>query len=197
MPTWTDEAMVEGFRRGEDSAVEAYFRKYGPRLLYYLQAETADARDAEDLMHDLLRKAAESWRPDGGRALKNWIYFLARHALADYHAQRSPYIEVSYEELEEGPLPLPAELRFEQPDDAPGEPAPDPRLERVLALVEHLPPRLKQTTELTLRGYSHEQIASYSGVKPATVRVQLHRSIKTLRLLDETVERGQSNEQTV
>lgn len=184
MPSWTDEDMLRGIQQGDNAAYRAYFAAYGRSIHYYLQAETRDCRDAEQLHQDVLLKAIATWNPEGGKSLKNWLFMLARQALAGHFRGNSgpgPR-DVSIEELEELHLPTPRELQINLQSEQ--EEGGESELTRQFhVLIEQLPPRLKLVATLWLRDYSDDQIAEYLGVKTGTVRVQKHRVAVALRAL--------------
>jgi RNA polymerase sigma-70 factor, ECF subfamily len=144
--------------------LEELYRQVGPSLLGYLRRGFPDAQSAEDLLQDTFVQAAR--RPERlvrAASPRAWLFSIARN-LAVTGLRRRRMAQ---------PLP----------DAAPaGEPAEDPRLERMRAAIARLPDTLREPLELRLKcDLSYEEIAEVLEIPLGTVRSRLHNAVRWLR----------------
>ena len=97
-------------------------------------------------------------------AFGGWLAIISRNRANDYHRR--------------------SEETTELPDDlvSPSAPAADAEALAVLGLIRTLPDAYRETLILRLvEGMTGPEIASRTGLTPASVRVNLHRGMKMLR----------------
>ncbi len=155
--------MAEGARltRGQ---LEQLYQSLGPRLLRYLERRTGDPALAADLLQDVFLRLLESpIREDSPAEARSYLYRTAHSRLVD-HARRAQR----------------ERLRRVWPWSEPQvQPAGGEDLERIFRALK---PR--ESTLLWLayvEEMSHNEIAEVLTVKPASVKVLLHRARKRLR----------------
>lgn len=82
-------------------APEILWDEHRARLLTFVRRRVSSVEDAEDLVQDILLKAARNTHQlQSGGSLQAWLYRIARNAIADHY--RSPSIDV--ELLESDPI---------------------------------------------------------------------------------------------
>ena len=111
---------------------------------------------------------------DEGRPFEAFVFGIAAHKVADVQraASRSP---VPTSDLPDGPDPEPG------PEEAAMRRA---DAERARALLEHLPPSLRELLVLRVAvGLSAEETGRALGMSPGAVRVAQHRALGKLRAL--------------
>lgn len=143
-----------------------------PALLRYLRVASPDA--AEDV-------AAEVWlhvvRDLAGfvgdaDAFRGWTFTIARHRAVDHGRARAARPSVPVADLDPGEQAPSAEAVAVEHDAT----------RAALALVATLPPEQAEMVMLrVVAGLDVETVAQIVGKKPGTVRVAVHRALKTLR----------------
>lgn len=158
-----DTRLVEAARRGDRAAFGELYRAY-VRMVHGVLLASTPRPDVDDLVQDVFLTAMrrlEALRD--AAAFPGWLAAIARHRAADFHRRR------------------PRE-REELPEDVP---APDrDRTEAiaVLGVIRGLPEAYRETLVLRLvEGMTGDEIAARTGLKSASVRVNLHRGMKLLR----------------
>ncbi|MBA2516595.1 MAG: RNA polymerase sigma factor, partial [Solirubrobacterales bacterium] len=92
----TNEALVEGARRGEDRAFEVLFERYHRRILTYVGGLIGDRGRAEDVTQEVFISALAHIRVTQSRIeFQGWIYQIARNACIDEFRRSSRKREVS------------------------------------------------------------------------------------------------------
>jgi RNA polymerase sigma-70 factor (ECF subfamily) len=148
--------------RGDRGAFGRLYQRH-VRLVHAILLARVPRHAIEDLKQDVFLRAFEqvgSLR--NGEAFAAWISSIARHAATDYQRARRPEAE-----LAEG-------MRVSHP-------AP-PEAWFVLDAIRALPEAYQETLVLRLvEGMTGPEIAAQTGLKPESVRVNLHRGMKLLR----------------
>lgn len=156
-----DEYVAEAVR-GSDSAFEALWRHFYPRILRYLSMFT---RDAEDLCSEVwikIAKAIKSFTGDGG-AFQGWIFQIARNAATD-HARKIK---------REGTATQIQESDWVTNDSSAVE---------IIDLLKLLPSDQAEIIMLRIVvGMEIELVAKVTGKSPANVRVISHRGLAALK----------------
>ena len=158
-------ALVEAARRGQAGAMDALYRRFAPVvhgvLLGYVQR--ADAEDlTQDVFEIALQRLAELRE---AAAFPGWLLRIARHAALDARRRRAPLTGVEIEAVDGG-------ATHEQRLDA----------QRALQAIRALPEAYRETLMLRLvEGLSGPEIAQRTGLRPGSVRVNLHRGMGLLR----------------
>lgn len=166
-----DPADIARLRRGELGALEAAYRRFGPRVHANCRALLANAADAEDAVQEIFLKVWErAAQFDGRSRFSTWLYRIA----VNHCAQRA-----EKERLRRG-LPLPDGDAREfadgggSPSDAAGERDACELLERRLAGLGN-----EHRAVLVLReldGLSYAEIAEVLDVPVGTVMSRLARA---------------------
>jgi RNA polymerase sigma-70 factor, ECF subfamily len=158
-----DSALVAEARRGDRTAFGRLYERFAPMVHGILLARVPRC-DAEDLLQDVFVSALrrlETLRDDG--AFGGWLASIARNRARDHYR-----IHVNRTELSEDIIAAPSTT--------------ENRALTVLAAIRHLPEAYRETLILRLvEGMTGDEIASRTGLTPASVRVNLHRGMKQLR----------------
>jgi RNA polymerase sigma-70 factor (ECF subfamily) len=158
-------ALVRAARAGDRDAFGALYRLYGAMVhgVCLARVPSADAPDLVQEVFILALRRLSQLRDDA--AFGGWLAALARHAAADFHrspARRGPTAE------------LPAHLAATERADG--------GAEYVLEAIRGLPEAYRETLMLRLvEGMTGPEIALRTGLRPDSVRVNLHRGMKLLR----------------
>ena len=162
-----DEAadLVASAAAGDRAAFGQLFRLYAPMVHGILLARVPSG-DARDLMQDVFVTALErltSLRQS--EAFGGWLARIARNRATDFH-RRERHRRASRVED--------ADLAVRDPDRA--------QAEELLAHIRGLPAAYSETLVLRLvEGMTGQEIADRVGLKPESVRVNLHRGMALLR----------------
>jgi RNA polymerase sigma-70 factor (ECF subfamily) len=170
-----DSSLASRAQRGDEKAFEELYREHAGRVYALCLRLTADKAKARDLTQDVFVRAWEALPQFRGDAkLTTWLHRIAVNAmLMQRRSERRRLSRVS--------------LADDDADDADaslsGVSAPQDvgtaiDLERAVAA---LPPGVRRAFVLhDVEGYSHEEIASMTGLAAGTLRAQLHRARQLL-----------------
>ena len=155
-------ALVGAARRGDRSAFGQLYVRFFPMVHGILLARVPRA-EAEDLVHDVFLAALRRLhmlRDDA--AFPGWLAMIARNRANDHHRRNVTKSELSDEiAARDGSVSEGLE---------------------VLCAIRSLPEAYREPLILRLvEGLTGEEIASHTGLTPASVRVNLHRGMKRLR----------------
>jgi RNA polymerase sigma-70 factor (ECF subfamily) len=160
----TEERLIEAVRRGDGEAFGRLYGLYAP-MVHAIMLARVPSREVDDLVQDVFLTALR--RLDSLRdaaAFGGWLAMIARNRAMDFYRQRR-----ETEELHES---MPARHQT----DADAEAA------RVLEIIRELPESYRETLIMRLvEGMTGPEIATRTGLTPASVRVNLHRGMKLLR----------------
>jgi len=179
----SDEALVERFRRGDDSAFEVIVERYQSKVYAIAYRMTRNREDAMDIAQEVFIKAHRGiarWRPL--RGFQHWLYRIATNMTIDVlrKRQRRAAVIVDSEDfsMDRG---VAAPAGSEDPvrnlaiEELGG---------RIGAAIETLPERQRAT--VVLRYYedlSIKEIAAVIGCTEGTVKTHLFRATGKLRNL--------------
>src|SRR5829696_4580469 len=156
-------AFVESARAGDRVAFERLYELYAP-LVHGVLLARVPYGEVSDLVQDVFLAA---FRKLG--ALRDparfgpWVAIIARNRAADFY-RRARQTEELRDELAQGP-------RQEEAEAA-----------EALEIIRSLPEAYRETLVLRLvEGMTGPEIAERTGLRPASVRVNLHRGMKLLR----------------
>ena len=96
-----DQALVEAFKRGEDSAFTALVIKYREQVYRIARRMLHGHEDASDVAQDVfirVHRALPGFR--GRSALKTWLYRITVNLCLDYARRGSRYVLTGLKELE-------------------------------------------------------------------------------------------------
>jgi RNA polymerase sigma-70 factor (ECF subfamily) len=173
-----DEELVARARRGDVDAFEQLYRLHAGRVYALCLRLAADAGVARELTQDTFVRAWEAlprFRADA--SLTTWLHRIAVNAMLERRRgdrRRSARVSLAADEDDgegEGELPVGGVV-----------PAPDVAtaidLERAIGA---LPPGVRRAFVLhDVEGYTHEEIATMTGLAAGTLRAQLHRARQLL-----------------
>lgn len=155
-------ALVESARAGDRAAFESLYHSFAP-LVHGVLLARVPYGEVSDLVQDVFLTA---FRKLG--ALRDparfgpWVAIIARNRAADFY-RRARQTEELRDELAEG-----AGSRAEACE--------------ALEIIRSLPEAYRETLVLRLvEGMTGPEIAERTGLRPASVRVNLHRGMKLLR----------------
>ena len=159
-----DGRLVSAARDGDRGAFASLYERYA-RVVHGLLLARVGPEHAEDLVQDVFLMA---WRRlDDLRdpaAFGGWLVTITRNRAMDFHRRPTDFVEL--------------------PEDVPVADDPSQRAEARAALdaIRGLREAYRETLVLRLvEGLSGPEIASRTGLTPASVRVNLHRGMKLLR----------------
>lgn len=181
-----ERALVERMRRGEESALDLFARRYVPPLHRFVLARL-DGRgrmDAEDIVQTVMLnalKAVDGWRGDAG--LTTWLCAIALREIGRNYREgarreaRTTLMEA--DALEQLAAQAEADMREHEPEGS-------ARLEEVRALVHltlaGLPARQARALELKYAlGCSSQEIAEELGMSDVAVQSLLARARRAFR----------------
>jgi RNA polymerase sigma-70 factor (ECF subfamily) len=154
--------LVSAAAGGDRAAFAQLHRRYAP-LVHSILLARAPVGEADDLVQDVFLQA---WRRLGtlrdAGAFGPWISRIARNRAIDYFRRHKPTVA------------LPEEIAQTAP----------PRAEAREALdaIRSLPEAYRETLLMRLvEGLTGPEIAARTGLKPGSVRVNLHRGMQLLR----------------
>ena len=155
-------ALVEAARSGDRAAFERLYELYAP-LVHGVLLARVPYGEVSDLVQDVFltafRKLAALRDP---ARFGPWVAIIARNRAADFY-RRARQTEELRDELAQG-AGRGAEAR------------------EALEVIRSLPEAYRETLVLRLvEGMTGPEIAERTGLRPASVRVNLHRGMKLLR----------------
>ena len=151
-------AVLEGDREG----FTRLYDLYAPLVHGILLARVPRA-EVDDLVQDIFLHAFKKLHTlRDGAAFGPWIAMIARNRAVDFHRRSKVTVEIN------------DELRGSEQHDS--------RATEILELIRSLPEAYRETLVLRLvEGMTGPEIATRTGLTPASVRVNLHRGMKLLR----------------
>jgi RNA polymerase sigma-70 factor (ECF subfamily) len=173
-PATSDGGLVDRARRGDVDAFELLYKMYAGRVYALSLRLTANPVEARELTQDTFVRAWEAlprFRADA--SFTTWLHRIAVNALLERRRgdrRRAARVSLAEDE-EDGDTSIAGVVHA--PDVAT---AID--LERAVAA---LPPGVRRAFVLhAVEGYTHEEIATMTGLAAGTLRAQLHRARQLL-----------------
>src|ERR1043165_2717582 len=160
MPVET--VLVRAVLSGDRDSFARLYDLYAPLVHGILLARVPRA-EVDDLVQDIFPHAVKKLHTlRDGSAFGPWIAMIARNRAVDFHRRSRETVEIN--------------------DDLRGSDAQDSRAAEILELIRSLPEAYRETLVLRLvEGMTGPEIATRTGLTAASVRVNLHRSMKLLR----------------
>lgn len=145
---------------------ERHLTRYAARML------GGDVDRAADVVQFALMKLCEQDSPKPAGQLKAWLYTVCRNRVIDLIRKngRVSSLEPAVMDLSTGMFDSP-QLDAERRES----------LSILHERISRLPDKDREVIDLWSHGFKHREIAEITGRKPTTVRVQLHRSIQSLK----------------
>lgn len=159
-------ALVEAVRAGDREAFGQLYDLYAPMVHGILLARVP-YRDVDDLVQDVFLvalKRLHSLRDNA--AFGGWLAMITRNRAVDYYRRARETEELTDD------MPVASHRDTEAEHEA----------ARMLEVVRSLPEAYRETLVMRLvEGMNGPEIATRTGMTPASVRVNLHRGMKMLR----------------
>lgn len=155
-------ALVESVREGDREAFERLYELHAP-LVHGILLARVPYDEVGDLVQDVFLVAFKELKGlrDGSR-FGPWVATVARRRAADFHRR--------------------ARQTEELPEDLAHASRPTAEALEVLEMIRNMPEAYRETLVLRLvEGMTGPEIAERTGLRPASVRVNLHRGMKLLR----------------
>jgi RNA polymerase sigma-70 factor (ECF subfamily) len=171
-----DLALVEAFRRGEESAFTALAIKYREPIYRIARRMVHSHEDASDVTQEVFIRVYRALPRFAGRAhLRTWLFRITINLCLDFAARRSRDVPTG--------LHHPAKEPAAHPDDGPAERVERRELgETVARAIELLPPR--QRAMVVLRVYQdlpYADISRIMGCAEGTVKATMFAAFAKLR----------------
>jgi RNA polymerase sigma-70 factor (ECF subfamily) len=186
LATYSDEELLNRFRRGEPEAFGVLLRRYERELYGYLRRYLGDSNLAEDVFQNtFLQVYIKSGQYQAGRPVRPWLYTIATHQAIDALRRNGRHQAVSLHQNQrepaEGETRALLEL-LESPGPGPFDRAEgQERRELVRAGVERLPEFLRQVVILAYyQGLKYREIAQILAIPVGTVKSRLHAALVKL-----------------
>lgn len=168
-----DSALVLAACAGDRSAFGGLYQRYA-RMVHGVLLARVPSGDVDDLVQDVFLRALP--RLASLRDVTRfgpWLSAIARNMANDYFRKTKPESAVT-ESLSEGDAP--------EPPARPTQHFSDSEAAMILAIVRTLSETYRETLILRLvEGMTGPEIAARTGLKPGSVRVNLHRGMQQLR----------------
>jgi RNA polymerase sigma-70 factor (ECF subfamily) len=154
--------LVAAARQGDRAAYGRLYDRFAP-MVHGLLLARVPRGDVDDLVQDVFLQALRRLSSlRDARAFGGWLAAIARNRARDHWRRGSDTVELK--------------------DDLRGEPHPEAAALSVLAAIRGLPEAYRETLVLRLvEGMTGPEIAERTGLKPGSVRVNLHRGLQLLR----------------
>jgi RNA polymerase sigma-70 factor (ECF subfamily) len=177
-----EQALLEAVRRRDPEAFAVLFDAYADKVYRVAVGVLDDEDEAEGVVQDTFLTLFEKIDHFEGRSsLGTWLYRIAYNGSLDRVRKRRPEQALADEpDDDEGPFePLVLADWSDAPEELLTSAEAQAELERAIGL---LPQRLRGTFILReIEGLSTAETAEVLGIKPGTVKVQLHRARLLLR----------------
>jgi len=156
-------AAVKRARRGDREALARLYRCYARPVHAALLARIGDRHLADDAVQDVFEAAMRNLgRLRDPARFGPWLLVIARRKAADVHRRARPTVPLEAEPARSAPPHLEAH--------------------EVLVALQSLPRAYRETLTMRLiEGMTGPEISAATGLKPISVRVNLHRGMKLLR----------------
>lgn len=169
-----DLALVEAFKRGEESAFTALVIKYREAVYRIARRMVHSHEDASDVAQEVFIRVHRALPRFAARsALRTWLFRITVNMCLDYNGRKARDVLTGLKELAWEP----------SPHDNPAEMAEARELERIVAqAVDGLPPR--QRAMVVLRVYQdlpHVEIGRIMGCAEGTVKATMFAAFGKLR----------------
>ncbi len=154
--------LIERVRAGGDEAFDEFYKRFAP-MVHGIVLARVPFDDAADIAQEVFLLAYQNLHTlRNENALGAWLATIARNRATEFYRQRKPT-----EELTED---------FRSKTDT------NVEAKEILEAIRRLPDAYRETLILRLvEGMSGQEIAEQTGLKPESVRVNLHRGMKLLR----------------
>lgn len=162
IPLRREAVLVEEIRKGNQEAFNEFYKMFSP-MVHGIVLARVPFDDAADIVQEVFLMAYRKMDTlREANAVGGWLAMIARNFANDFYRQMKPT-----EELSET-IPQKQNVEIEAKE--------------VLKTIKSLPESYRETLVLRLvEGMSGQEIAEQTGLKPESVRVNLHRGMQLLR----------------
>ncbi|MDD6553774.1 MAG: RNA polymerase sigma factor [Prevotellaceae bacterium] len=178
-----EQRIINGFRRGDSSAMDQLYNQYSGYLTAVCARYITDDDDLQDVLQEALIKIFTnigSFEYRGRGTLKGWMSRIVVNEALSLLRRRSASQEVRPE------------------NDLPDLPDEEPQLEgitteTIIQCIQKLPPGYRTVFNLyAIEGRSHQEIAQMLGIKADTSASQYHKARNMLARMLREVKRQQN-----
>ncbi len=177
----SDADLVEMYRNGDLSAMEALVNRHGSPLMGYIVNMTGSRQAADDVFQEVWVRAISKLSTYKQDNFPGWLMRIARNFVIDESRRKKPDLSLDYE-ADEG-----LSLQQKLPDNTP---APDRRVaseelgQRIAAAVEELPPEQKEVFILRVKSdMPFKEICRIQGTSINTALARMQYAMTHLRKL--------------
>ena len=169
----TDADLLSGLRRGEQSAFDAIFREWYPRLVLIADRLVGERQVAEDLAQEVF---LELWRRRESLALETTVHAYLLQSVRNRSLNHLRHVHVRRKSVpdvvEMAGSPMPADA-----DAVAGELA-----EAIKGAMDALSPRCREVFQMSReRGLKYSEIATQLGISVKAVEAQMGKALRTMR----------------
>jgi len=163
--------LVEGLRRGEESAFDAVYEDYRPRLFSFVLRMVGRREAAEELAQEAwMRLAAKAGSLRADTRLGPWLFAVARNLCLSYWRTRGieGFADTAPRALERVTVDAPSPERSAESGEG---------VARLEAALAGLPPRYREALLLVgVEGMAPGEAAGVCGLTPEAMRKRLERA---------------------
>lgn len=155
-------AMIERICKGDEDAFAEMYRAYAP-MVHGILLVRLPREEVQDVVQEVFLATYRHIHSLRDRnAIGGWLAKIARNHVAEYYRKARPTEELT--------------------DIYRSRPSPHAEADEVLTAIRSLPEAYSETLVLRLvEGMTGNEIAEATGLKPESVRVNLHRGMEMLR----------------
>jgi RNA polymerase sigma-70 factor (ECF subfamily) len=175
-PLEHDARLLEGVRRGDDSAIAALYERFAGLVYSVALRVLRDQSSAEDVLQDVF---ITLWRqPESFTAVRNslggWLSLVARHRAVDSLRRKRPSEQI-------------AEVFFSSSFALSGDalssgPERNSLTQKARSVLARLPPEQRKTLQWAFfDGLTHTEIAEITGDPVGTVKTRIRTALLSLR----------------
>ena len=163
-------SLVRRCQRGEQPAFERLFRRFQPKLRYYVRRLDPAGDHVDDTLQDIwIKTVREIGSLKDPQAFVAWLYAIARRQVYGIARVRVPFVQLTDEHLQQ--VTEQDEPVFTD-EDATG----------IHEALGELNAKHREILTLSfLEDLSHQQIAEILGLKPGTVKSRIYYAKQSLR----------------
>lgn len=176
-----DAELVRQILIGDETAFDALYKRYSPRLYRFIASKIDDRRDAEELVNDTFLKAKEHlYTLQEPEKVLNWMFRIASQLIVGWHRKHKKpeatqgCIDVYETEGEAAATAIIYQTAEEYTMK-------EERRTALLAAIAQLPELERKMFHLRLAGERYEKIAEVCEVTVSVVKNRLSRAKKRLK----------------
>ena len=187
MPIWAnlkEKSIQHRIKRGDNQAFVWLYDQYAPQIYRFILLKTSSVHDAEDLTSETFLRFWKNCQKDKGNAVRvsvrnprGFLYQIARNIVIDYWRKKSKQ-EITPNEKEEEKIE-----RIESNDpDLSQKAVLSSDMEQVKLALNKIKPNYQDLIIWHyLDDFSVKEIAQIMEKPENTIRVQIHRAVKSLK----------------